>query len=434
MKLFDYQEKIYEKIKDKQSVALFMEPGTGKTVLSLTKFANSKSNRLFIICLASKIKEWETDLIDFYGEVDYCSLTKGYKKNKELLIDNHNVYLVSFQSLLNIKDEVYKILNDNWTIIIDESQYIKNHKSKISKLCHRLGTKTNNKMILTGTPQNKGYIDYYSQLKFLGVFTTIASFMANFCITQKISYGRGPSFTEIVGYQHKEELDNIIASNSVFYKRNRNNNELPTQKYIDFDRNRFYKTFIKDRVYEDVICPNAGVLRLRLRQLCGGSLNQYRFKSDKEEWVKDFIENTYTRIVIFYNFNEECAILKEIVDKTGRPVSIYNGTEKDITNFETQNDAVLLVNYKSGGTGVNWLKRAYIAIFYSPPESYLEFEQARKRLDRIGQENIPMFYCLRTKDTVETKIYQSIEQKEDFDNAKFLNYLKGEGINDIFTQ
>ena len=112
-------------------------------------------------------------------------------------------------------------------------------------------------------------------------------------------------------------------------------------------------------MYEDVICPNAGVLRLRLRQICGGSLNEHRFKSQKEQWIKDFIENTYTKIVIFYNLDEEAKILQEIVESVGRPVSKYNGTTKDVDNFKEKDDTVLIVNYKSGGTGINWLKNVY---------------------------------------------------------------------------
>lgn len=429
MKLFDYQEKIFNKIKNKDSVALFMEAGTGKTILSNEKLKDLNLPYCLIVCLASKVDEWEEDCNKFFkGSKSICTLNKGFKKNKELLKEQHNIYIISFQSLLLIRDNMFKAINETWMIIIDESQFIKNYKSKISKTCHKLSTKTPYKMILTGTPQNKGYIDYFSQLKFLGTFNVLRNFQKEFCIMETVRYGSAISFVDIVGYKNTQKLDKIINDNAIFFKRDRSIEELPEQKYINFQPNTFYKKFMKDRVYEDVVCPNKGVLRMRLRQLCGGSLNEHRFKSKKEDWIKEFIENTYTRIVIFHNFDEEWHILEEIAKKLKRPVSIYNGKVKDIDNFKNCDDAILIVNYGSGGTGINWLKTAHVGVFYSPPESYLNFEQARKRLDRIGQEHRPMLYCLRTLKSVEEKIYESIEKKEDFDDKKFRDYLESEEV------
>ena len=424
MELYKYQKEILESVKDKKAVAFFMEAGTGKTITSLHKYRDSPTKRLLIICLASKVNEWVEDCELLFPKTSICALNKGRDTNKKLLQEGHPIYIISFQSLLNIDKEMILRLNNDWSIIIDESQYIKNYRSKISKLCHKLSEKTEYKMILTGTPQNKGYIDYFSQLKFLGITNYITHFMNEFCVMETQTFGGGPSFKVITGYQNTKKLDKMIHDNSVFFKRTRDVEELPTQQYIRFERNKFYNKFKKDRVYEDVICPNGGVLRLRLRQICGGSINQHRFTSEKEHWIKEFIENTYDKIVIFYNFDEEAKILQEIVEKSGRPLSIYNGKTKDIDNFQDKDDAVILVNYKSGGTGINWLKSAYIGVFYSPPESYLEFEQARKRLDRIGQERVPMFYCLVTNKTVEEAIYNSIEKKEDFDDRKFNEYLE----------
>ena len=65
-------------------------------------------------------------------------------------------------------------------------------------MCHALGQRTQHKMILTGTPQNKGNIDYFSQLKFLGVFTTLKDFHDKYCILEKSRFG-GPYSLDVVG-------------------------------------------------------------------------------------------------------------------------------------------------------------------------------------------------------------------------------------------
>lgn len=432
MELLNYQKEIYERIRGKPSVALYMEAGTGKTIMSQYTFEHNGTSKCMIFCLASKVDEFKFDCIDYFGE-DYKieTLNKGTANNKLALLNGSDIYICSFQSALNIKNELVRAISSDWTIIIDESHKIKNHRSQISKLMHKVGTKTKYKLILTGTPQNKGYIDYFSQFKFLGVFNTLTDFQNRFCVMDTVRYGSGISFLDIVGYKNTEDLDKIIDENAVFFKRERAEDEVPIQKYVYFEKPKIYNKFLKDRVYKDVGCVNMGVLRLRARQLCSGFIKNHIIGSDKDAWISEFINETNenNRIVIFYSFDEERDKLIEICQHSGRPYSVYSGKIKEVDNFNNEENSVIIVNYASGGTGINWLSKAHVGIFYSPPESYLDFEQARKRLDRLGQKNRAMFYCLRTRDSVEDIIYKNIENKEDFDDEKFKKYLERSGLN-----
>jgi SNF2 family DNA or RNA helicase len=56
------------------------------------------------------------------------------------------------------------------------------------------------------------------------------------------------------------------------------------------------------------------------------------------------------------------------------------------------------------------------------PESSLTYKQAIGRIDRIGQEKVPMYYYLVMKDTIDDKVYKLIEQKLDF-SEKILDKL-----------
>lgn len=424
MELFNYQKKILEDVKNLKSCGLFMEAGTGKTITSLYKHKSFNNSRLLVICPASKVGEWEVDIKNICPEIEYViPLNKGSDNNLRLLktgnMKPENVaFIISFQSAIRLSLDYY--VNDFWTVIIDESHFIKNRTSKISKLCHKIGLKTKYKIILTGTPQNKGYIDYFSQLKFLGKLNKVTDFMDRYCITDLAPWGGG-RIKEIVGYKNTEELDKIIKDNCIFFKRDINEKDIPSEIYIDFNKKMLYNKYKKDKIYKDITAPNSGVLRLRLRQICSGFIGEEIINCEKEQWVKDFLESVNTRVVIFYNFEEERKILTKLISK---PLSVYCGTIKDIKNFEENEDSVILVNYASGGTGINWLSKAYIAVFYSPPESYLMFEQSRKRLDRIGQTHKPLFYKLRTLKTVEKVIYETIEKGEDFDDRKFNEYLQ----------
>jgi len=422
MKLFKYQQEIFDKVKDNDIAALYMEPGTGKTIVSLKLHEYSRNKKLLVLCLASKVNEWVEDCSMISNNV--IPLNQGEQKNKKILKERIDVYIVSFQSALRIKKELLKLVDNETTIIIDESQFIKNHTSQISRLTHKLGQKAGRRYILTGTPQNKGYIDYFSQFKFLGVFEKIGDFKEKFCVEEIRQFGPNIKFKEVVGYKNTDILDKIINTVSVFFKRDRDDNEIPKERFIYFPKSEIYDEFKKDKVYKDSLCVNNGVLRMRLRQLCNGFIENYHIDyNSKYDRMIDLVKYYDKRIVIFVNYTKEAEMIYEKL-KDIKPISIYTGQIKDIENFKNEENSVIITNYGSGGTGINWLSIAAVAIFFSPPESYLQFEQARKRLDRIGQKNNVYIYKYCTERSVEEAIYKSLEQKQDFDDRKFEEYLQ----------
>ena len=71
--------------------------------------------------------------------------------------------------------------------------------------------------------------------------------------------------------------------------------------------------------------------------------------------------------------------------------------------------------------------KSHIEVFMTMPESSLTYKQAIGRIDRIGQEKVPMYYYLVMKDTIDDKVYKLIEQKLDF-SEKILDKLVMEEI------
>jgi hypothetical protein len=103
--------------------------------------------------------------------------------------------------------------------------------------------------------------------------------------------------------------------------------------------------------------------------LCGA------YNDHKVQLFKDILESTNDRLVVFYTFNIELeAILKTCND---RPVSIVNGKEKNLDNYENEQNAVTLVQYKAGSMGLN-LQKSNKIIFFTPPLSAEYFMQSKK--------------------------------------------------------
>lgn len=421
-KLYRYQQNIIDTYKHNKSNALFMGMGTGKTLTSLGFYEQSGCKKLLVICLCSKLHDWQKDLKQELN-IDAVVLDKGTTKNNALVQENNDCYVVNFESAWRCT-ELLSWVDNNTMVLIDEAHKCKTHNSKIGKFCDKLRKKTKHKLILTGTPQSKGYIDYYAQLKFVDLIdTTYTKFCDEYCVYEKVNF-TGYPFKQLVGYKNTDKLDKIIKENCIFYERKVDDDMLPSDVNVSLDTPSNYKKYKRERVYKDIASDSSGRLFADLRTFCSGHLQIYKVNDIKIKWLKDFIEDLNDRVVIFYNFNCERDDIIELLEKLGIPYSEYSGRIKDLTNFKEHKNGVAICQYLSASTGLNDLIHAYICVMYSPTTNYTDYAQSRKRIDRIGQTKKPLYYNLYCRDTVEEKILSSLKDGKDFDEKMFNTYLK----------
>ena len=126
---------------------------------------------------------------------------------------------------------------------------------------------------------------------------------------------------------------------------------------------------------------------------------------------------THPKAIIFYNFDYELDILRELPYPDGTVVAEWNG-HKHQPVPDTEN-WVYLVQYAAGCEGWNCVKTDTI-IFYSMNYSYRTFEQAKGRIDRL---NTPFrdlyFYRLKSNSSVDIAIARALKQKRDFNIGRF---------------
>lgn len=420
LKLYDYQQDIVDRESSKDSHALFMGMGSGKTVTSLELMALKPIKKLLIICLVSKRQDWKNDAQSQLGR-NLIILDKGTKKNIPLLDSECDGFVVNFESVWRLDSELLDMIDDSWGIIIDESHNIKNPDSKITRFCMRLSRLTKYKAILTGTPQASGYVDYRTQMNFLGKWNmTLKEFERDYCVMQKITWLPYTAY-EIASYKNTGALQESLQTDCVYYERTLDYET--THIDVEFPNFKPYITWRKDRVYKGHLGDTLGAYRMGLRTFASGHLGEHHVKSKKIEWLKDLFNAYDKRVVIFYNFNVERDDLVELCQSLKLPYSEYNGREKDLSNFKNSPNGVAICNYKSASVGINDLVVASVCVFYSPTDDYVMFEQAKKRIDRIGQTTSPTLYYFRVKGTVEVAIYNALKQGLDFDERLFNNYV-----------
>lgn len=447
--LYDYQEKtaadIVNRMHDLDITGAYIgfETGTGKTVTALSIAERLKKlghiDGVIVICPVSKVDDWERDIAYELPDMRY--------------------YVTSFQSAWRDKasSQIYGLLEDTHRLlIVDEGHKMKTYDSKQSKFIQKLVTEISipHMLILSATSQNKKYIDLYPQYKALGspVFNRSAKdFKKDYCIeaaNYNLVYAgkaRFP-FHEIVGYKNTDLMDKEILRYT-YYKKYESEYDRPIEipqcfkmtsdmKYFrdkkvwprmdeDALKKKLEAGDITDMDMDFVIANRPTLHHIYMRESCSGFIRDKFLKDNpKAQWLNDFLEGNEGRIVVFTNFINETEVVKDICEKNDRHYVIYDGGHKDLSVWHEYEDCIAIVNIQAGSAGLNDFITTNIAIYFSPPENYIDFEQSKGRIDRIGQTKQPVYYYLQIAGSIEPQIYKSLAEGQSFDLTLFLKWTE----------
>lgn len=450
VKLRDYQKKILDDLKYVPAIGLFMGTGTGKTLTSLARFEQNPTKNLLVICPQKIITQWwevlenHTDLKPLkYNLKDSVE----HKNNiiSDYLSDDsnpHKCIVVNFEIISKL--DLDWAINEDWTIIIDESQKIKNIGSirnpvKATRKCLELGELTPYKIILTATPtekENGGYIDLYSQLRFLGYIDYSESyFKSNFCIIDKIQIPGMPfPISKIVGYKLKNinnELKPILNATCRYYVPKYGDYE-PQKIKINIPRASNYSKLLRERCYGDIVFDNVSAMRIGKKSLIGGIVTgtnefgdrfNYDDNNEKADWLEEFLSNTDEVVSVLYCYNVEKEKIVSVCKKLKKKYIVINGEVNDKPAELKKDFDVVIGQYQAFSESLDGLQyKCHLMVFYSMPDSSLMYKQSLGRIDRIGQKEVPIYYHLIMNSTIDETIYTMLINKIEF-SEKELNAL-----------
>lgn len=394
--------------------ALYLDMGLGKTYTGSVK-ATSFDKPILIVCPKSTCEQWLEHFCKVHPTWETYDLTK--RNQLETYINSTNnsrVGVINYESCWR-RPELQKI--KVVTLVLDESQMISNNTSKQTKGVMKL--KHDNVILLSGTPaSNARYDRLYTQLKLLGLNMTKRAYEDRYCNFFDMD-NCGVKFrvlSKLNPYKNVNELKKVMLELGCVFMKTDEVLDLPQQRFIDVQvgKSKYYKTFDKDGYVDcgevEYISTGPAQDILCLRQLCNSE--------NKLGMVKTLLESTNDRVIVFYNFDIELKSLQQVVRKIKRPISYINGHKKDIRCYNENNDSVTLVQYQSGSSGVN-LQKANKIIYYSPPIKSDFYEQSKKRIHRIGQANKCTYWNIITDDSIEVKIYDTLNKKKDFTEELF---------------
>lgn len=405
--LLPHQERSIAATKDFNRCAYYLDMGLGKTFVGSEKLKELNANMNLIICQKSKLQDWCEHFKTYYPQYN----TIIYSKSMESIPTN-SVIIINYDlvwrrpELLELKD---------FTLMLDESSCIKNEKSNRTKFILKL--KPSNVILLSGTPTGGKYEELYSQCKLLGWKINKKAFWDTYIVTRNMDIN-GFSIPIVVGYKNVDRLKAKLREYGAVFMKTEEVLDLPEQldNVIKVESTKEYKKFVKNRLIKidgkELVGDTSLTRLLYQRQLAS------QYNSNKTTMLRDLLESTNDRVIIFYNFNEELEKIEDMCIRMERPVSVVNGQRKDLKCYEKDQDSVTLIQYQAGAMGLN-LQKANKIIYFSLPLSSELFEQSKKRIHRIGQKNSCFYYYLITERSIEEKIYEVLGQRRDFTNKLF---------------
>lgn len=421
-----HQEKVLNQTKNFNRVAYYLDMGLGKTFVGAEKVWELNNDVNLVICQKSKIDDWVQHFKDHYPDYEVFDLThKSQAITFRNRIDTKSIYHRDVQiiGVINYdltfrRDWLLKI--NEFTMMLDESSLITNENAKRSKFILKM--KPESVVLLSGTPTAGKYERLWSQVQLLGWNINKKTFWNSYVDTKWVENGDGFKQEVIVGYKNVEHLKKKLAQYGAVFMKTSEVLDLPEQieQKIMFKVTKEYKFFIKNSYLlidddTELVGDNNLTKTLYAQQLCG------QYHKEKLEGFRDLVQSTEDRLIVFYNFTAEYEAMKAIAEELERPVSVVRGGEDDRTAYEESDNSITFIQYQAGAMGGNFQKANKVIYFTLPlgKGSCDLWEQSKKRIHRIGQNNTCFYYYLLVKGSIEEKNLAALQEGKELTDELF---------------
>lgn len=418
----NYQELGHLFLLERKHACLFYKPGKGKTypcidaLRDVDASLNGKA-RVLILSTADAIKNM------WYAEIVPQDILP---KNTVLMSFNAAIQDATKAKLVKIKWDV---------LIVDESHKVKSNNSKTSKLVYLLSKKATYVWGLSGTPRGNNDLDIFNQFHNMCVGEwgkiTYSQFVNQCCnLDQRYFGGQMVMIPVNINERYLPGWQRNIAmyTQRVEYGEEDNMPDLkvnlielpyePTKEYLKAEQG-----VIEISEYATTMTKLTAIQKLH--QIVNG----FVYLPDEDD-----IDKKHT---IELEHNKKLDWL--IQNLTSEPTTIVYRFEADLKHImKTLDDnnisyTELVDKFKLGKTNVLLLQCSRCEsfnlqmckriIFFTLDYSYIKYNQMLHRVWRMGQDKPVQIDILTFGDTVETKIWNAVKNKETFADL-FMN-IKG---------
>ena len=406
--------------------------GLGKTLQVLALVAHARERGpgppFLVVAPTSVVTNWQREAATFTPDLrvvvvgdSEAKRTRGRGgagRSLAALVAGADVVVTSY-ALLRIDEEVWAA--QPWAgLVLDEAQFVKNHRSKTYLSARRVAVPFT--VAVTGTPLENDLMDLWALLSLTapGLFPDPDRFT---------SYYRRP----IERARDQDKLAQLRRRIRPLVLRRTKESvapELPPKQEQVVDvvlqprHLRIYQTHLQRErqkvlgLLEDVEANRFTILGslTRLRQLSLDAAlvdpEHAGVPSAKTELLVADLEQLVAeghRALVFSQFTSFLARVRERLDAAGLPYAYLDGRTRDrdaaVQSFRDGAAPVFLISLKAGGFGLN-LTEADYCFLLDPWWNPAAEAQAVDRTHRIGQDKTVMVYRMVAQDTIEQKVME----------------------------
>ena len=405
MKLRDYQIDAVKNMKN--GCILNGGVGSGKSLTSLSYYylKNSGDEKflkggkyvpmsdppkdLYIITTARK-----RDTLEWEGELAPFLLSVHDDKN----IYSNKVVIDSWNNIQKYKDVKNSFFIFDEQRVVGSGAWVKAFL-KIAKF--------NEWILLSATPGDT-WMDYIPVFLANGFYKNKTEF-----IREHVVYSRFCKFPKVDRYVNTGRLLRFRREILIDMDFKRETVQHHEDIYAKYDV-KMYKDIIKRRwdIWKDEPITNASGLCYALRKV----VNTHQSRLDA---LLD-IFSRHNKIIVFYNFDYELEILKDIYYGRDVKVAEWNGHKHE--PIPKSKKWVYLVQYTAGAEGWNCIETDTI-VFFSQNYSYKIMHQSAGRIDRLNTPYKDLyFYHLKTHSGIDLAISRAIKSKKKFNERAFADF------------
>jgi len=416
---------------NKMGGCLADDMGLGKTLQSialLAKIIPKATKPILVVLPKSLLYNWQKELQKFSPNIEF---TLYYGTERDFVSAmKFPLILTSYAMVRNDIEQFQKVKFD--TVILDESQAIKNYNAQTTKAVLLL--QAEHRFALSGTPIENSLSELFVLFKFLNpaMFYSAQDFNKHYLIP-------------IQKEGNKEAMEELRRKIYPFILRRTKSEvakDLPEKieqvLYVEMgeEQAKFYE--LRRAFYEEAIAAQVGqhgieksqffILQAlsELRQIASNpeAKSEDMIRSSKREAMMESVYEAVSnnhKVLVFTNFLNALGQITADLEKLGIGFVTMSGatSNRQVLVDKFQNDPeckVFAMTLKVGGVGLN-LTAADVVYIHDPWWNKAAENQAIDRTHRIGQKNRVMAYKLISKNSIEEKILQLQEQKSEiFEN------------------
>lgn len=414
--------------------------GLGKTLQTICFLAwqsQHKTNaRHLIICPSSLLFNWQQELKKFAPHLRSAVHYGPGRQTQQIRQKNIQVLITSYGTVRADIDILQEQAFD--VVALDESHHIKNPSAQITRAVNQLQAGFG--LALSGTPVMNNTFDLYAQMSFLlpGMFGNREFFKREYA-------------DAIDRLRDEVKIKALHKLTSPFLLRRTKQqvaSDLPPKTEMVLwctmkpDQKALYdeiRESIKSAVFLDIEKDGLGkstmaLLQgmLRLRQLCNSPL---LLPPDQQNNCTDSIKTSLLieeltnnlkghKVLVFSQFASMLNLLADAFREEGISFYHFDGQTPPAQRAEMANNFqdpdnkvnVFLISLKAGNAGLNLTAADYVFLF-DPWWNTAVQQQAIDRAHRIGQTKNVFAYKMICKDTIEERIIQLQQKKQELAGA-----------------